>query len=295
MIYIVMILSIMICVFSGKEIIWSDYISKINIINNDSYKIFKNSVINIIEHNKYNSIKWAETPFLHITTEEFSKRFIIFGDKILPEYVYNIKDVDEIFLNLPEDKYFSWNDKGVISLPVDIINNWIHVITSYIETYYKINYNIVLYIDFININSCYFSPYNTLISITKNNILLNTYERENIECIQMNNINLREIEYMSLPPFNSLRGTIDIYSSPIIVQISVDLFEELQFHDGNYILTLDSINEIPNFIAIIIGYGKESDGLPYWIVRTNFGIEWGSNGNFKLNPYSTGIRYVYQF
>jgi hypothetical protein len=289
---------------SINEISWSDYVINLkgSTIDLYSYRTFKESTIKIIEHNKENQKQWGVTTFLHISTDEFSKRFVNTNNLVPSEFHYRVTTADIIFSQLPSNKYFSWIDKNIIGDATDDIIIWPHVISSFIEIYYKIISNIRFSIDTININSCYSSIYDALESMTKSNILLSDYSRTDSKCISMIIHNLRNhgyiyqeikmIESRSLPFIEKVTGNIDIYYSPMIIEISVDFVEDLQYYSGS-ILTLNSHEKYPNFSAIIVGFGKDGI-LPYWIVRANFGNNWGLEGNFKLNPQSSGIKYIYQ-
>lgn len=290
---------------SINEISWSEYIGtlKDSTIDSNSYKMFKDATIKITDHNKDSQTKWGVTPFLHVSTDDFSKRFARSNELVLSEYNYKVEVAAKIFSQLPSNKYFSWADKEVLTTATDDLIAWPNVVSSFVEIYYKIRSDLRFSVDTINIQSCYSGIYDALNSITKSNTLLSDYQRRNSDCIPMIIHNLRErgydyqeirkIEAMSLPSFQEITSSIDIYSSPMIVEISVDSIENLQYYD-NSILTLDSDEKSPNYSAIIIGYGKDGE-VPYWIVRANFGSSWGFEGNFKLNPTSTGIKYIYQF
>jgi len=54
----------------------------------------------------------------------------------------------------------------------------------------------------------------------------------------------------------------------------------LQFHDGG-IHNAPQCNDDINHAILIVGYG-EDNGIPYWIIKNQWGPSWGDNGFFKL-------------
>lgn len=73
--------------------------------------------------------------------------------------------------------------------------------------------------------------------------------------------------YVSLRPVS-----VGIYSS----------LQSLRYFKGDGIYYDVSCTKNMDHEVLIVGYGSDSNGLDYWIIRNSWGTSWGQNGYFKL-------------
>ncbi|EGW13555.1 Cathepsin L1 [Cricetulus griseus] len=68
---------------------------------------------------------------------------------------------------------------------------------------------------------------------------------------------------------------------PISIGISVRL-RSLLFYKSGFYYDPDCYNHYPNHSVLLVGYGEESDGQKYWLVKNSWGEEWGMDGYIKI-------------
>lgn len=275
-----------------RDITWAEYKNYYPgiLTKSNSFQIFKQNIEFILDSNEKAEI----SPFLHVDTKEFSKRFSVNEERIPDQFLYSASYYKNIFRN---NAYFNWRDKGVTNDPKNIeVGSWIFVVKDIIETKIRLSTGYEISVDKDNILLCSLveSPYWFLKRSLSNPILLSDYPRsfnERNKCIETLIDHNNKVESNSLQKLSTLNGKFNIYDSPVIVELYLDP-TIVQFYDGT-ILNLSSTNKESNYFAIIIGYGHDNDH-DYWIIKMNFGVEWGNNGNLILDINSTAIKYTYQ-
>ncbi|XP_051050492.1 procathepsin L-like [Phodopus roborovskii] len=68
---------------------------------------------------------------------------------------------------------------------------------------------------------------------------------------------------------------------PISIGISSRLRSLLFYKSGLY-YDPDCYNHFPNHSVLLVGYGEESNGQKYWLVKSSWGEEWGMDGYIKM-------------
>lgn len=168
-------------IYCVMGISWIEYLKKYDgdiTIDDESYIIFKRSNIGNIVN-----------PFFHISNDNFSKRFKNYegNDRI---YKYN-----GFANNIKEGEYFSWYEKGIVPVTVDLFYSNCVVINNFLLSREYINDNSISDFDFNN-------------------------------CI---NKELYPHKYL-----NNIENDYDIYSGPLIIELSLNSLS-IQYHNPNII------------------------------------------------------------
>ncbi|CAJ0949873.1 unnamed protein product, partial [Mesorhabditis belari] len=84
----------------------------------------------------------------------------------------------------------------------------------------------------------------------------------------------------------SLRGsTVDEIKDALIqdgpISVGVYLNPEFDYYAGGLFDAPCTDHEAGGHAMIIVGYGKEDDGTPYWIIKNSWGEDWGEGGYIK--------------
>lgn len=296
-----------------NDISWYSYVKNFPGITIDinSYSTFKYNIQLIEKHNSASNDKWNVTPFLHIKLTDFTKKFELNNDIPTSIYKYPVTEARQLFASLSPGKYFSWVDKNVINTKHYVDSqSWIATMSQLINSVEQIRYGYTHHVDLMQLESCSNGLYSSLKYNSIHPILLDNYKREinNIDkCIPTriedmmkcgyNYTKLRDIDANSIPSLSFKQSRMEIYSSPIAIDMMINDSDilDLQFYGGFKILTLNCNNcKTINYSGLIVGYGKTNNGIDYWIVNMNMGEKWGTNGLLKLSPYSSSIIYSYQ-
>lgn len=281
-------------------------------IDSKSYSNFKDNIVMIDKHNENSVVKFGITPFLHLHQSQFSKKFDYIYKIKTQKYRYSITVASKCFNEIQKGKYFSWADKGILTnIYNEDLPSWVLSLSKMINSVNSIRGYIDSQVDHEQIYSCSSTLDDALQYISKNPIIFNGYKREDNErgkCIPTSidemtkyGFDFNKIHYIEVNSVNEMllsRTTLDIYSSPIMISMSIssDDFNSLKFYSGKEILTLNmgKIDSI-NYVGLIVGFGKTGNDEKYWIVNMNLGMYWGNKGTMKLNPHSTSIMFSYQF
>lgn len=65
----------------------------------------------------------------------------------------------------------------------------------------------------------------------------------------------------------------------------VSAYRTLKNYKSGIIMPKDNCRGDPNLFVVIVGYGKEKDqqGEEFFLVKNNWGTDWGENGYVKIS------------
>lgn len=287
---------------------WYQYIKNYQgiTIDSKSYTTFKTNIQLIDAHNSLTNNKYDVTAYLHISVNDFSKRFTTTNEDVDVKHLYNIENVVKIFKTLPNNKYFNWVDKSIVDINYEAKEkSWVTTVGQLIDSVIRIRSLNEYKSDIVQLSYCSYSLDSAIKYITTTPILLSSYERgKDDKCVptlieDMVNLEYSKIRYIDQNSYNSLTLTkkeFDIYSSPIAISLSISDDDKslLQFYNNDIVLLNAQETKIINYSGLIVGFGKTNDGIPYWLVQMNMGLKWGENGIMKLSPFSPAIIHWYQ-
>jgi len=86
-------------------------------------------------------------------------------------------------------------------------------------------------------------------------------------------------DYGSLSGVNQMQTEI-LTRGPI--SCGIDATPELENFHGGYVYSEYNSDPMINHIIAVVGWGQESNGTAYWIVRNSWGTPWGEQGFFRI-------------
>lgn len=292
---------------SIEKISWSEYITHFKGIGIDSssFRNFKENLAHILKYNEKNPKNiLGISPMLHLSREQFEMNFEENSQTGSQSFSYEPSIFNGLFSGMINGKYYNWKDKKMIVVSDSYDgkpNSWIYTAKSIIESLYMIRYDSIIDLDIINIRKCADNFYKSNIGFSKlysfleysgvNSILLSSYKRVNSNCLVDESHSVSEIERIKVVTSES------IYFGPIIVEMDLN-FDSIRYYQSSNnlqsskILLLESMNKIPNYSALIVGFGRELD-TNYFIIQTFLGNSWGFEGTFKLDVNSNSIKSIY--
>jgi len=112
------------------------------------------------------------------------------------------------------------------------------------------------------------------------------YEERNFTCrFKQEGVGAITTGYVSIPEGdeNALKVAVATIGP---VSIGIDAGQEsLQFYDGGRVYFDEKCGntvEDVNHAVLVVGYGTDSDGKEYWLIKNSYGTEWGLGGYLKL-------------
>ena len=103
------------------------------------------------------------------------------------------------------------------------------------------------------------------------------------ESIRLNSINfLYASDETGRLPVDTIKGLLNEVDGPIAVMINIALIDG---YIGDIIKTNPEIcsqGAAPNHMVVIVGYGVDTEGAIYWIVKNSYGEDWGESGYFRV-------------
>lgn len=71
---------------------------------------------------------------------------------------------------------------------------------------------------------------------------------------------------------------VDLANGPVVAAIQAQ-GEVLQYQSGIY---NGYCGDQPNHFVAIVGWGRTSQGIEYWIARNSWGTAWGEQGHIRI-------------
>lgn len=63
----------------------------------------------------------------------------------------------------------------------------------------------------------------------------------------------------------------------------VSAYRTLKYYKSGIIMPKDNCKGDPNLFVVIVGYGKDQQGEEFFLVKNNWGTDWGENGYVKIS------------
>ncbi|EDL93862.1 rCG24317, isoform CRA_b [Rattus norvegicus] len=89
------------------------------------------------------------------------------------------------------------------------------------------------------------------------------------------------VGFMSIPPSENALMKAVATVGPISVGIDIK-HKSFQFYKGGMYYEPDCSSTNLNHAVLVVGYGEESDGRKYWLVKNSWGRDWGMDGYIKM-------------
>jgi len=86
--------------------------------------------------------------------------------------------------------------------------------------------------------------------------------------------------YVNVPPMNDAELVNAVAKGPVSVAIEADS-EAFQFYSSGVFDDATCGTQLDHGV-VAVGYGQDSRGVKYWIVRNSWGVEWGDQGYIKI-------------
>lgn len=88
--------------------------------------------------------------------------------------------------------------------------------------------------------------------------------------------NIQKLSYTMIKGEKAL--PVYLYVTPVPTKIYID---SLKDYKGGIYKNYEDCNHEPNHWVLVVGYGKQGSDK-YWIIKNDFGEEWGENGYLRL-------------
>ncbi|KAL4481964.1 hypothetical protein ABPG74_008053 [Tetrahymena malaccensis] len=274
--------------------------------HHSSFHNYKTSREHIVKHQMENpNAKFGHTKFSDMSPEEFENKMLNFdfslfkkakqqGIKLKAEpmkgYLRQGENVDNS--DLPES--FDWRDKGIIT-PAKFQNTcgscWTFATTGVIESQYALKYGELLHfseqmlLDCDNINQGCRGGLMTdayqYLQQTGGIQTADTYgdykNKKDICNFDKTKVKAKVVDWYQIPENEETIRRELVKNGPVAVGINA---RTLQFYEGGIVDPKNCDDKI-NHAVLIVGYGVE-EGIPYWLIKNQWGAEWGIKGFFKL-------------
>ena len=78
-------------------------------------------------------------------------------------------------------------------------------------------------------------------------------------------------------------------SQPIVVGINYKNCNDVKFNNGGLVSKLTTCGTGITNLVLIVGYGNDNNGIPYYRVKGSFGNNWGSGGYIRVERSGNSI------
>ena len=190
---------------------------------------------------------------------------------------------------IPES--MDWREQGVVT---DVKNQescgscWAFSSTGAIESEYAlktgelVNFSEQELIDCIRLEGCNGGEMEDAFKYVENNPLCTDseepYEATDDECVRCNE-GIKIDECISVPSGNQTALKMAVSRGPVSVAIEADTFIFQEYSGG--IINSASCGTNLDHGVLVVGYGEEK-GLPFWIVKNSWGVDWGEEGYVRI-------------
>jgi cathepsin F len=258
----------------------------------NSFNIYKENYLNIINTHTNKSYTLGQSPFMDISKQYFKKTYLNLRTKALSTY-NKLENINGKVI----PSTFDWRNLGAVG-PIkdqgDCGSCWAFSVVGNIESQYYLNKDQLIQFSEQQVIDCdeYDDGCNGGIQENAFNYIYSyglesqsnypyisasqtCQYKENLSDVKLSHyINYKDVNEDDLM-------VLLVQNGPLTLAMNGDF---LQFY-SNGILDEDYIDCDPDNLnqgVILVGYGSE-EGHDYWIVRNSWGVSWGESGYFRVS------------